>query len=453
MTFAGACSLEQAVRDRDMDKVSRLLERGSEPVEKDAALSIAAGRCEPAITEALLKAGAHPNRSAKPSEDPEGTELQPLHQVLGGLWMRRSYTNDADRFPCVETARVLIRHRADVNISEPGNRATLVGRAISYSVATLEKKGYREMAELLLEHGADPNREDSNGLNAAEYLLVDIPGNRRSAIWWLDRLAERGTVPDLQQVLSALIKQYVATIEGYYTTPRRTNLMGGIYIDDARDMDREKSQISSMFATIGMTVVLAKEAGVALNDNWMLHHVVEARAKDNRFWRIPEYLELQHLLLLLGATPTDDDAAQIARLDEAAARDAATRDRDRMAALRIIKDAVVVVGSLTALNEKLKDYEANSYDRAPAGAKKNKCSRDPAYGYFVMDELPASGPRGKGFKIRCYDARRPNGHQSHIVRYYPSEGGWAGGNFLDDVAPAVVKRFEEAAERKCCPLL
>ncbi len=99
----------------------------------------------------------------------------------------------------------------------------------------------------------------------------------------------------------------------------------------------------------------------------------------------------------------------------------------------LIKIGIVPIGSaLRPLSEKLKDHEARHYDRPPAEVKKRICADPPGSGYFVMGEVPAIGPRAKGFKIRCFDAKYPNGQQNHVVRHYPSQRGWAGGDFLDD---------------------
>jgi ankyrin repeat protein len=122
----------------------------------------------------LLEAGAGANVRSNPTEfarDRFGLSMLPK-----GHWTALMY---ASRDGAFEAAKVLVEHRADLNLTDPNGTTALVLAIINY---------HYDLAAMLVEHGADPNVGDATGMNAL-FAAVDM----KTLPWTFGRPEQKGT--------------------------------------------------------------------------------------------------------------------------------------------------------------------------------------------------------------------------------------------------------------------
>jgi truncated hemoglobin YjbI/ankyrin repeat protein len=151
-------ALSLAVAHENVAIVAMLLDHGAD------ATTIRAGRwvMQPQLSSMLSRAGARIDRS--------------------GDWIRVSCTGNQGRRDDPEYVAALLRHGARVDDRRETVQTTDGGRATALHYAA--KAGFVKTIEVLLDHGADPQVRDDNGLTPLDWLArasktVDLDAVRR----------------------------------------------------------------------------------------------------------------------------------------------------------------------------------------------------------------------------------------------------------------------------------
>lgn len=122
----------------------------------------AAAESQPKMVEYLAKAGADVNARSLVNDWPTQVTVEPRGQGRpSGGFTPLLY---AARVGCVECARALLKHRADVNLTDPDGITPLLSAVTNLNFDT---------AKLLLQAGADANRWDLWG-RAPLYAAIDL---------------------------------------------------------------------------------------------------------------------------------------------------------------------------------------------------------------------------------------------------------------------------------------
>jgi truncated hemoglobin YjbI len=142
--LSGGRALREAALLENVEMVSLLLEHGAD------AKSIGAGRwvLHPELAPMLSRAGAEVERS--------------------GAWIGLCCTGNQGRKDDPEYVSALLRHGARVGDTRLVGQGNEGGRATALHYAA--KAGFVKTIQVLLEHGADPNAADENGLTPLDWL-------------------------------------------------------------------------------------------------------------------------------------------------------------------------------------------------------------------------------------------------------------------------------------------
>lgn len=160
----GETVLMTAARTGNADVVRILLEHGADLEAREhyygeTALIWAVSENHRDVVEVLLDAGADVNGRSAPTEFVR--ERFGLSILPKGNWTPLMY---AARDGAFDAATVLVKHSADLDLTDPDSSTALVLAIINY---------HYDLAAMLLEHGADPNIADTSGMNAL-FAAVDM---------------------------------------------------------------------------------------------------------------------------------------------------------------------------------------------------------------------------------------------------------------------------------------
>lgn len=149
-------AFRMAVAHENVAIVAILLDHGA------AATKIRAGRwvMHPELAPMLSRAGARIDRS--------------------GQWIQASCTGNQGRKDDPEYVAALLRHGARVDDRRETVQMTDGGRATALHYAA--KAGFVKTIEVLLDHGADPNFRDDNGLTPLDWLARASKSVNRDAV-------------------------------------------------------------------------------------------------------------------------------------------------------------------------------------------------------------------------------------------------------------------------------
>jgi uncharacterized protein len=155
---------------------------------------------------ALLDAGADVNARSAPTEFVR--ERFGLSILPKGNWTPLMY---ASRDGSFAAAKVLVKHGADLNLTDPDGTTALIFAIINY---------HYDLAAMLLESGADPNVADTTGMNAL-FAAVDMKtlpwtfgrpeqkgGSKITAAELIDMLLERGANPNARLTKPLLMRAH-----------------------------------------------------------------------------------------------------------------------------------------------------------------------------------------------------------------------------------------------------
>ena len=125
-------------------------------------------------------------------------ELEPILSRAGaridrsGQWIQASCTGNQGRKDDPEYVAALLRHGARVDDRRETVQTTDGGRATALHYAA--KAGFVKTIEVLLDHGADPDLRDDNGLTPLDWLARASKSIDRSAVRRLLRRPRAGSV-------------------------------------------------------------------------------------------------------------------------------------------------------------------------------------------------------------------------------------------------------------------
>ena len=171
-TWSGETLLMAATRMGFMEAIDMLLEHGvnlnaQDPRRGQSALMWAISFGYPEIARKFIEHGADVNaRTIRLNEEftplvLEGYMGTTIHTVpMGGYTPLLFAAKNGD----IDTAKLLLEHGADINISSETDGDPLLIAA---------SQGHEDLAVFLLEQGADPNAVDGNGMTALHYALRD----------------------------------------------------------------------------------------------------------------------------------------------------------------------------------------------------------------------------------------------------------------------------------------
>jgi ankyrin repeat protein len=161
-------AVRMAVAHENVAMVAMLLEHGAD------ATTIGAGRwvVHPELALMLSRAGARVDRS--------------------GQWIQASCTGNQGRKDDPEYVAALLRHGARVDDRRETVQMTDGGRATALHYAA--KAGFVKTIAVLLEHGADPDLRDDNGLTPFDWLARASKSVDRDAVRRLLRRPRGGSV-------------------------------------------------------------------------------------------------------------------------------------------------------------------------------------------------------------------------------------------------------------------
>jgi len=164
----GVTLLMTAARTGNADIVRMLIEHGAEVNAKEAtygetALVWAAQENHPEAAQVLIEHGAMVNaRTNALQREKDRFGLEGVLTILPhGSWTPLMY---AARQGSLETARTLVEHGAELNLTDPDGSTALLLAIIN---------GHYDTAALLADKGTDPNIADASGM-AALYATVDM---------------------------------------------------------------------------------------------------------------------------------------------------------------------------------------------------------------------------------------------------------------------------------------
>jgi truncated hemoglobin YjbI/ankyrin repeat protein len=154
--LGGARAIRTAVGRENVAMVAMLIEHGARTA------SIGAGRwvVHPELAPMLARAGASVDRS--------------------GSWIGLSCTGDQGRKDDPQYVAALLRQGARVDDKRLTGQGNDGGRATALHYAA--KAGFVKTIEVLLDHGADPNARDDNGLTPLDWLERAAPSVDRQAV-------------------------------------------------------------------------------------------------------------------------------------------------------------------------------------------------------------------------------------------------------------------------------
>ncbi len=189
----GETVLMTAARTGNAKIIKALLAKGADTQAREnfygeTALIWAVAENHAEVVEALLNAGAGVDTRSSPTHFAHrsaGLSLLPR-----GDWTPLMY---AARDGALAAANVLVKHKADVNLTDPDGTTALVFAIINY---------HYDLAAMLLDSGANPNVADASGMNAL-FAAVDM----KSLPWTFGRPQLQ---PEPQMGVSALIKLMLA---------------------------------------------------------------------------------------------------------------------------------------------------------------------------------------------------------------------------------------------------
>ncbi|PWT85476.1 MAG: hypothetical protein C5B57_02865 [Blastocatellia bacterium] len=225
----GETVLMTAARTGKVEAVKALAAGGANVNAKESwlgesALMWAAAEDHAAVVKALIELGAdvnaRSNRSAFPRASPAAENLITM-TFPQGAWTPIMY---AARQGALESARILAAGSADLNATSPDGTTATVFAIIN---------GHYDVADMLLEMGADPNPVDVTGMGAL-YAAIDMrtlpwmqgrpapkASGRLEAIDVVKKLLARGANPDAPLTKALLQRQHTVgdPLLGEGTTP------------------------------------------------------------------------------------------------------------------------------------------------------------------------------------------------------------------------------------------
>ena len=207
---SGETVLMTAARTGSAPVIRALVGRGADPnavdrVEGETPLIWAVSENHPEAARALIEAGADVNRRSAPSSLPKlnfGTSGIVPMALPKGAFTPLMY---AARQGAIESARVLLDAKADVNLTDPDGTTALVIAIIN---------AHYDLGALLVERGADPDIADASGMGAL-YAAVDM----HTLTWMQGRPAPK-TADRLSGLdLIRLLLEWGANPDAALTTP------------------------------------------------------------------------------------------------------------------------------------------------------------------------------------------------------------------------------------------
>lgn len=160
------CELSGACFDEDFERVEQLLALGADPKDTsdcNTALDDALERQNPRLTRLLLEHGADPNRTISTSSKvPLLVAIESGHPELSELLLEHgaqlelvSWWDIIPRGDSPELVQSALDAQIDPNTPDPKRGTTALHLAAMY--------GYIDCLDVLLEVGADPAHQDTNG--------------------------------------------------------------------------------------------------------------------------------------------------------------------------------------------------------------------------------------------------------------------------------------------------
>ena len=172
-----------AIYDGNKPKVQLLLEAGAHPDRafvpgmQFSPLQLAVDKRDQAIAQILLEHGADPNAAS-----PYGVSGTPIQWAAKGKNM--------------EIVRILLKYKANPN--------TVAGYMSHTALQTASRDGCKEMAEILLEHGADVNAPPARAFGATALQFAAIEGFLGIAYLLLENGADANAAPAITEGRTAL---------------------------------------------------------------------------------------------------------------------------------------------------------------------------------------------------------------------------------------------------------
>ena len=164
----GETALMTAARTGNVDAVTMLLDHGARVNVKEnwrgqSALMWAAAERHPAVVQLLIQRGADVNARSRVFDF---TQLMPKQGSVPMNYPRGGFTAllFAAREGDLASGRTLVNAKADVNLADPDGTIPLIEAIINF---------HFDFAAFLLDHGANPNTQDSKGRSAL-YAAVDM---------------------------------------------------------------------------------------------------------------------------------------------------------------------------------------------------------------------------------------------------------------------------------------